>query len=190
MKKSRHLYLLPQILQTQGLAYFRRVIREMLRGRIISKALNSTIFRKAICSFAIATYSFSFSIGTGIAATNLQAAPSIGIIYQLQLAFYPAGIISALFRNVSSDTAAAREAVRQLMEGNKRKADSDAGWQLIRSIFTHWAAETDLGATIKLEFVGLDLPGSEKLKSGLEQQTAIGAVWVRSIDASAISVIE
>ena len=76
------------------------------------------------------------------------------------------------------------------MEGNKRKADSDAGWRLIRSIFTHWAAETDLGATIKLEFVGLDLPGSEKLKSGLAQQTAIGAVWVRSIDAAAISVIE
>lgn len=95
-----------------------------------------------------------------------------------------------LIRNVSSDTAAAREAVRQLMEGNKRKADSDAGWQLIRSIFTHWAAETDLGATIKLEFVGLDLPGSEKLKSGLAQQTAIGAVWIRSIDAAAISVIE
>jgi hypothetical protein len=48
----------------------------------------------------------------------------------------------------------------------------------------------DLGATIKMEFVGLDLANSEKLKAGLEKETAIGAVWVRSIDAAAVSVIE
>lgn len=95
-----------------------------------------------------------------------------------------------LIRNVSSDTAAAREAVRQLMEGSARKADTDAGWKLIRRIFAHWASEMDLGATIKLEFVGLDLESADKLKAGLEKQTAIGAVWVRSIDAAAVSVIE
>lgn len=95
-----------------------------------------------------------------------------------------------LIRNVSSDTAAAREAVRQLMEGSPRKADTDAGWKLIRRIFAHWASEMDLGATIKLEFVGLDLENSDKLKKELEKQTAIGAVWIRSIDAAAVSVIE
>ncbi len=95
-----------------------------------------------------------------------------------------------VINNVSSDTAAAREAVRQLMEGTKRKPETDAGWTLIRSIFAHWSAEMDLGATIKMEFVGLDLADSEKLKAGLEKETAIGAVWVRSIDAAAVSVIE
>ncbi len=95
-----------------------------------------------------------------------------------------------LIRNVSSDTAAAREAVRQLMEGSPRKPDTDAGWKLIRRIFAHWATEMDLGASIKLEFVGLDLENAEKLKAGLEKQTAVGAVWIRSIDAAAVSVVE
>ena len=95
-----------------------------------------------------------------------------------------------VIRNVSSDTAAAREAVRQFMEGNKRKENTDAGWMLIRRIFSHWAAEMDLGATIKLEFVGLDLETANKLKNELEKQTAIGSVWIRSIDAAAVSVIE
>ncbi len=95
-----------------------------------------------------------------------------------------------LIRNVSSDTAAAREAVRQLMEGSPRKADTDAGWKLIRRIFAHWASEMDLGATMKMEFVGLDAPAADKLKTELEKQTAIGSVWIRSIDAAAISVIE
>lgn len=95
-----------------------------------------------------------------------------------------------VIRNVSSDTAAAREAVRQFMEGNKRKENTDAGWMLIRRIFSHWATEMDLGATIKLEFVGLDLKTSDKLKNELEKQTAIGSVWIRSIDAAAVSVVE
>lgn len=95
-----------------------------------------------------------------------------------------------VIRNVSSDTAAAREAVRQFMEGNKHKENTDAGWMLIRRIFSHWAAEMDLGATIKLEFVGLDLASADKLKAELEKQTAIGSVWVRSIDAAGVSVVE
>ena len=95
-----------------------------------------------------------------------------------------------LIRNVSSETAAAREAVRQLMEGSPHKPDTDEGWKLIRRIFAHWAAEMDLGASIKLEFTDFDLESAEKLKTGLEQQTAVGAVWIRSIDAAAISVVE
>ena len=95
-----------------------------------------------------------------------------------------------VIRNVSSDTAAAREAVRQFMEGNKRKENTDAGWMLIRRIFSHWAAEMDLGATIKLEFMELDVEKSNTLKKGLEKQTAIGSVWVRSIDAAGVSVLD
>lgn len=95
-----------------------------------------------------------------------------------------------LIRNVSSDTAAAREAVRQLMEGSPRKPDTDEGWKLIRRIFAHWASEMDLGATMKMEFVGLDAAMADKLKTELEKQTAIGSVWIRSIDAAAVSVIE
>ena len=95
-----------------------------------------------------------------------------------------------LIRNVSSDTASAREAVRQLMEGSSRVAESDAGWKLIRRIFAHWASEMDLGATMKMEFVGLDLEDANKLKAGLEKQTAVGCVWIRSIDTAAVSVLE
>lgn len=95
-----------------------------------------------------------------------------------------------LIRNVGSSTAAAREAVRQLMEGSARNADTDAGWKVIRGIFAHWASEMDLGAIMKLEFAGMDLNDANKLKEELEKQTAVGAVWIRSIDSAAISVVE
>lgn len=97
---------------------------------------------------------------------------------------------NVLVRNVASDTVAAREAVRQLLEGNTRLPDTDYGWQLVRRIFTHWTSEKMLGATIKMEFVGLDLISSEKLQSELKKHKAVGAVWIRSIDAAAISVVD
>lgn len=91
---------------------------------------------------------------------------------------------------VEGDTAAAREAVRQLMEGSPRVAGSDAGWAIIRRIFASWAAEKDLGALIKLEFTGLELAAADRLKEKLAEQQGIGAVWVRSVDTAGISVVE
>ncbi len=95
-----------------------------------------------------------------------------------------------LIRRVTSDTAAAREAVRQLMEGSPRVADSDAGMKLIRRIFAHWAAEMDLGAVCKLEFTGMDLATAQKLKEKLTSVQNIGSVWIRSVDPAGVTVVD
>lgn len=95
-----------------------------------------------------------------------------------------------LIRNVESDTAAAREAVRQLMEGSPRVTGSDAGWKLIRRIFAHWAAEMDLGAVCKMEFIGMDLATANLLKEKLASIQNVGSVWIRSIDPSGVSVVD
>lgn len=91
---------------------------------------------------------------------------------------------------VEGDAAAAREAVRQLMEGSPKLKDSDAGWSIIRHIFAHWAAEKDLGALFKMEFTGLDLAAAEKLKEGISGRLEMGGVWVRSVDPAGVSVLE
>lgn len=95
-----------------------------------------------------------------------------------------------LIRNVESSTAAAREAVRQLMEGSPRAKDSDAGWKLIRRIYAHWAAEMDLGAVYKLEFTAMDLAAANQLKAELSGIQNVGSVWIRSIDPAGVSVVE
>lgn len=95
-----------------------------------------------------------------------------------------------LVRNVASDTAAAREAVRQLMEGSPRVKNSDAGWKLIRRIFAHWAAEMDLGAVCKLEFTGMDLAAATQLKEKLSAIQNVGSVWIRSVDSAGVSVVD
>lgn len=95
-----------------------------------------------------------------------------------------------LIRRVSSDTAAAREAVRQMMEGSAKVGDSDAGWKLIRRIFAYWAAEMDLGAVCKLEFTGLGLDKASALKDKLSSIQNVGSVWIRSIDPAGVSVID
>ncbi len=95
-----------------------------------------------------------------------------------------------LIRRVSSDTAAAREAVRQIMEGSPRVQDSDTGMKLIRRIFAHWAAEMDLGAICKLEFTGMDLTTAQKLKEKLTAVQNVGSVWIRSVDPAGVSVVD
>lgn len=95
-----------------------------------------------------------------------------------------------LIRRVSSDTAAAREAVRQMLEGSPKVAQSDAGWKLIRRIFTHWATEMDLGSVCKLEFTGMDLATAEALKNKLSEVQNVTSIWVRSIDPMGVSIIE
>lgn len=95
-----------------------------------------------------------------------------------------------LISRVSSDEAASREAIRQMLEGSPRVANSDEGWKLIRRIFSAWAAETDLGATIKIELEGLTLQQAQQFQEQLAKQKGISAVWIRSVDTSGISVID
>lgn len=93
-------------------------------------------------------------------------------------------------KDVSSDTAAARDAVRQLMEGSPRLKNSDMGWRVIRSLFASWASELDLGAVMKMEFTEMDATKADTLKKALDGKSGMGAVWIRSVDPVGISVID
>jgi len=95
-----------------------------------------------------------------------------------------------LISRVSSDEAASRKAIRQMLEGSPRVANSDEGWKLIRRIFSAWATEMDLGATIKIELEGLTLQQAQQFQEQLAKQKGISAVWIRSVDTSGISVID
>lgn len=89
-----------------------------------------------------------------------------------------------------TEETAAREAVRKMMEGANKENGEDIGWDIIRRIYAHWAAEKDLGALFKLEFTGLDLAGADRLKAALSGRQGLGATWVHSVDAAGISVVE
>ena len=81
-----------------------------------------------------------------------------------------------------------REAVRHFMEG--KAGVSDYGWQLIRRMIAHWIMEKREGAIYKIEFIRMELEQLQRIKKKLEQDANIGAIWVRSIDAAAVTIIE
>lgn len=98
--------------------------------------------------------------------------------------------IDITVRRVDSESAACREAVRTLMDGNPRSSVTGAGRKLLRRLFVHWLVEQDLGNVYKLEFIGLNLAAAQQLQSRLKENRTIGDVRIRSIDAETISVID
>lgn len=94
-------------------------------------------------------------------------------------------------RSVESDEAAAREAVRNLMEGGAQSQETDdAGRMLFRRLFSHWCTEMDLGCNYTMEFTNMCLETACGLKEKLSSESSVGAINIRSIDTAGISVIE
>lgn len=85
---------------------------------------------------------------------------------------------------------AAREAVRNVLDGQANDKKTDAGWKLFRRLFAHWTTELDLGSTVRLDFTQASLDTANKLRESLSKEPQIGAVWVRSVDAAGISVFD
>jgi hypothetical protein len=90
----------------------------------------------------------------------------------------------------SSVDVAAREAVRNVMQGDNPNNKTDSGWKLFRRLFAHWATEMDLGSTVRLDISGATLELLNRLRDGLATETQVGSVWIRSVDPATISVVD
>jgi hypothetical protein len=95
-----------------------------------------------------------------------------------------------LIGGADSVDVAAREAVRNVLDGQANDKKTDAGWKLFRRLFAHWTTELDLGSTVRLDFTQASLDTANKLRDSLSKEPQIGAVWVRSVDAAGISVFD
>lgn len=95
-----------------------------------------------------------------------------------------------LIGGADSVDVAAREAIRNLLDGQANDKRTDAGWKLFRRLFAHWTTELDLGATVRMNFTQATLETANKLRDSLSKEPQIGAVWIRSVDAAGISVLD
>lgn len=95
-----------------------------------------------------------------------------------------------LISGADSVDVAAREAVRNVLDGQANDKKTDAGWKLFRRLFAHWTTELDLGSTVRLDFTQASLDTANKLRDLLSKEPQVGAVWLRSVDAAGISVFD
>lgn len=95
----------------------------------------------------------------------------------------------ALEEALSPDIAC-REAIRRSLQEAPDDSPKQPGMRAFRMLFTHWIAEMDLGSVFKIELTSLDLASAEKLQATLSKIDKVGAVWVRSVDASGVSVVD
>jgi hypothetical protein len=85
---------------------------------------------------------------------------------------------------------ACREAIRRALQEAPDDSPKQPGMRAFRMLFTHWIAEMDLGSVFKVELTSFDLASAEKLQATLSKTDKVGAVWVRSVDASGVSVVD
>jgi hypothetical protein len=95
-----------------------------------------------------------------------------------------------LIGGADSVDVAAREAVRNVLDGQANDKKTDAGWKLFRRLFAHWTTELDLGSTARLDFTQASLDTVNKLRDALANESQVGAFWIRSVDAVGISVFD
>lgn len=95
----------------------------------------------------------------------------------------------ALEEALSPDIAC-REAIRRSLQEAPDDSPKQPGMRAFRMLFTHWIAEMDLGSVFKIELTSFDLASAEKLQATLSKTDKVGAVWVRSVDASGVSVVD
>jgi hypothetical protein len=85
---------------------------------------------------------------------------------------------------------ACREAIRRSLQEAPDDSRKQPGMRAFRMLFTHWIAEMDLGSITKVELTSFDLASAEKLQATLSKTDKVGAVWVRSVDESGVSVVD
>jgi hypothetical protein len=95
-----------------------------------------------------------------------------------------------LIGGVDSVDVAAREAIRNVLDGQANDKRTDAGWKLFRRLFAHWTTELDLGSTVRMDLTQANLETANKLRESLSREPQIGAVWIRSVDAAGITVFD
>lgn len=93
-----------------------------------------------------------------------------------------------IIKDPGDEGLAIREAVRLFMSSKHDK--KHYGWQLIHHMFAHWMIEKQKGAIYCIEFIKMELGELQELKKKLLQTPTISNIWVRSVDAAAITIVE
>ncbi|MBR3820275.1 MAG: hypothetical protein IKJ37_01495, partial [Kiritimatiellae bacterium] len=80
--------------------------------------------------------------------------------------------------------------VRVFMSGERGAEKTPYGMQLIHRMFAHWMMEKQEGAIYCIELIKMEMNELQQLKEKLLQDSTISNIWVRSLDAAAVTIID
>ena len=93
-------------------------------------------------------------------------------------------------REVGSPVLEIPDAERDALERALRPQESDGIPPVLGKVIARWVAETDLGATKRIELSGIDPGEFQQIATSLAGQDKISAVWPREFNAYGASVID
>lgn len=171
------------------------------RTELLSRPLEATMRREGIVSSCDYLIEGTLKGGIGKAQSLYGSQPmqkaSLGLDIKLTDAATGNTILTenypmqeVMVKNSGTNELAAREAVRVFMSGERGAEKTPYGWQLIHRMFAHWMMEKQEGAVYCIEFIRMELQELQRLKEKLLHDPDIGNIWVRSLDAAAVTIVD
>lgn len=171
------------------------------RTELLSRPLEATMRREGIISSC--DYLIEGTLKGGISKTHsiygshpMQKA-SLGLDIKLIDAATGNTILAenyptqeVMVKDSGTNELSAREAVRVFMSGERGAEKTPYGMQLIHRMFAHWMIEKQEGAIYCIELIKMELNELQQLKEKLLQDSTISNIWVRSLDAAAVTIID
>jgi hypothetical protein len=93
-------------------------------------------------------------------------------------------------RNIGSPVLEIPDAANDALERAFRPDDNDGVPPILGKVIARWVAETDLGATKRIQLSGITSEEFQSLSAALAEREKISAVWPREFDSQGISVID
>jgi hypothetical protein len=93
-------------------------------------------------------------------------------------------------RNIGSPVLEIPDAADDALERALRPDDNDGVTPILGKVIARWVAETDLGATKRIQISNIDSSEFQRLAAALAEQEKISAVWPREFDSQGLSVID
>jgi hypothetical protein len=93
-------------------------------------------------------------------------------------------------RAIGSPVLEIPDAAHDALERAFRPDDKDGVPPILGKVIARWVAETDLGATKRIQITDIDSAEFQRLAAALAEQEKISAVWPREFDSQGLSVID
>jgi hypothetical protein len=93
-------------------------------------------------------------------------------------------------RNIGSPVLEIPDAANDALERAFRPNDNDGVPPILGKVIARWVAETDLGATKRIQLSGITSEEFQSLSAALAEREKISAVWPREFDSQGISVLD
>jgi len=93
-------------------------------------------------------------------------------------------------RNIGSPVLEIPDAANDALERAFRPDDNDGVTPILGKVIARWVAETDLGATKRIQISDIDSREFQRLAAALAEQEKISAVWPREFDSQGLSLID